>query len=52
MNNMLPTANYDLYNYVSHESVNKTTASIQFFNLFPFYTKNQTCILLHLPIVR
>ena len=32
-------------NNVSHESENKTTASIQFVNLFPFYTKIKTSIL-------
>ena len=39
-------------NNVSHENGNKTTASIQFFNLFPFYTKIKTSILLHSPPVR
>ena len=33
-------------NNVSHESENKTTASIQFVNLFPFYTKIKTSDLL------
>ena len=32
-------------NNVSHESGNKNTDSIQFFNLFPFYTKIKTSIL-------
>ena len=39
-------------NNVSHESENKTTASIQFFNLFPFYTKIKTSLLLYLPLVK
>ena len=37
-------------NNVSHESGNKTTASIHFVNLFPFYTKIQTNILLRVGI--
>ena len=37
-------------NNVSHESGNKTTASIQFVNLFPFYTKIKTSILLNVGI--
>ena len=37
-------------NNVSHESGDKTTASIQFFNLFPFYTKIKTSILLRVGI--
>ena len=32
-------------NNVSHESGNKTTASIHFVNLFPFYKKIKTSIL-------
>ena len=39
-------------NNVSHENENKTTMSIQFFNLFPFYKKIKTSILLHLPLAR
>ena len=38
-------------NNVSHENGNKSTASIQFFNLFLFYTKVIMSILLHLPLV-
>ena len=38
-------------NNISHENGNKTTASIQYFNLFPFYTNIKTSILLHLPLV-
>ena len=49
--NMLPIDKYDLHN-VSHENGNKITASIQFFNLFPFYTKIITSILLYLSLVR
>ena len=33
-------------NNVSHESGNKTTASIHFVNLFAFYTKIKTSFLL------
>ena len=49
-NNMLPIDKYDLHKYVSHESGNKTTASIQFINLFAFYTKIKTSILLRVGI--
>ena len=35
---------------VSQESGNKTTASIHFINLFPFYTKIKTSILLRVGI--
>ena len=34
-----------IINNVSQESGNKTTASIHFINLFPFYTKIKTSIL-------
>ena len=37
-------------NNVSHESGDKTTASIQFVNLFPFYIKIKTSILLRVGI--
>ena len=37
-------------NNVSHESGNKITASIHFVNLFPFYTKIKTTILLRVGI--
>ena len=37
-------------NNVSHESENKITASIHFINLFPFYTKIKTSILLRVGI--
>ena len=37
-------------NNVSHENGNKTTASIHFVNLFPFYTKIKTSILLRVGI--
>ena len=37
-------------NNVSHESGNKTTASIDFINLFPFYTKIKISILLRVGI--
>ena len=37
-------------NNVSHENGNKTTASIHFGNLFPFYTKIKTSILLRVGI--
>ena len=39
-----------LKNNVSHESGNKTTVSIQFINLFQFYTKIKTSILLRFGI--
>ena len=37
-------------NNVSYESGDKTTASIHFVNLFPFYTKIKTSILLSVGI--
>ena len=37
-------------NNVSHESRDKTTASIRFVNLFPLYTKIKTSILLRVGI--
>ena len=39
-----------IINNVSHESGYKTTASIHFVNLFPFYTKIKTSILLRVGI--
>ena len=37
-------------NNISHENGNKTKAFIQFVNLFPFYTKIKTSILLRIGI--
>ena len=37
-------------NNVNHENGNKTTASIRFVNLFPFYTKIETSIVLRVGI--
>ena len=37
-------------NNVSHENRNKTTASIHFVNLFPFYIKIKTSVLLRVGI--
>ena len=57
--NMLTTAiaykhveliNMTIINNVSHESGNKTTTSIHVVNLFPFYTKTKTSILLKVGI--
>ena len=47
---MLPIDKYGLHNNVSCENGNKTIASIQFFNLFSFYTKIKTSILLRIGI--